>query len=100
LRAWPFLTESEAWRLTRAYGTRVDRVMGVAKSRADMGPWFGPLSAAETRYLMKHEWARTAADVMWRRTKLGLTIGEAEKDALAQFMAQFFASAVTAGKAV
>ena len=74
--------------------------MGVAKSRADIGPWFGPLSAAEARYLMKHEWARTAADVLWRRSKLGLTIGQAEKDALAQFMAQFLASAVTAGKAV
>ena len=100
LRAWPFLDESEAWRLVRAYGTRVDRVMGEAKQRADIGPFFGPLSAAEVRYLMKHEWARTADDVLWRRSKLGLTIGQAEKDALAQFMVQFLAGAASADKAV
>ena len=58
LRAWPFLTEAEAWRLVRAYGTRVDRVLGDAKRREDIAPFFGPLSAAEVRYLMKHEWAQ------------------------------------------
>jgi glycerol-3-phosphate dehydrogenase len=88
LRAWPFLDKAEAWRLTRAYGTRVDRVMGDAKRREDIAPWFGPLSAAEVRYLMKHEWARQPDDVLWRRTKLGLRLSKAEKDALAQFMAQ------------
>jgi glycerol-3-phosphate dehydrogenase len=36
---------------------------------------------------MKHEWARTADDVLWRRSKLGLTLSVPEKDALAQFMA-------------
>jgi glycerol-3-phosphate dehydrogenase len=88
LRAWPFLKEAEASRLTRAYGTRVDRVMGDAKRREDIAPFFGPLSAAETRYLMQHEWAQTADDVLWRRTKLGLTLSKAEKEALEQFMAQ------------
>ena len=61
--------------------------MGDAKSRADIAPWFGPLSAAEVRYLMKHEWARTADDVLWRRSKLGLKLSPPEKEALAQFMA-------------
>ena len=88
LRAWPFLSEAEAWRLVRAYGTRVERVMGDARKREDIAPFFGPLSAAETRYLMKHEWARTAEDVLWRRSKLGLKLVAAEKEALAQFMAQ------------
>jgi len=88
LRAWPFLSEAEAWRLVWAYGTRVNRVMGGAKTRNDAGPWFGRLSAAEVRYLMQHEWARTADDVLWRRTKLGLNVTAAEKDALAKFMAQ------------
>jgi glycerol-3-phosphate dehydrogenase len=37
---------------------------------------------------MQHEWARTADDVLWRRTKLGLKVGKAEKEALALFMAQ------------
>jgi len=91
LRAYPFLDESEAWRLVRAYGTRVDRVMGDAKRRADVAPWFGPLSAAEVRYLMKHEWVRQPDDVLWRRSKLGLALSKSEKDALAQFMVQFLA---------
>ncbi len=87
LRAWPFLTEAEAWRLVRAYGTRVDRVLGDAKRREDIAPFFGPLSAAEVRYLMQHEWAQQPDDVLWRRTKLGLKVSKAEKEALAQFMA-------------
>ena len=87
LRSWPFLQPDEALRLVRAYGTRLERVLGGAKTRDDLGPHFGPLSAAEVRYLMQHEWARTAADVLWRRSKLGLRLTASEKDALAQFMA-------------
>jgi len=66
LRAWPFLTEPEAWRLVHAYGTR----------------------AAEVRYLMKEEWARTADDILWRRSKLGLKVTPGEKELLARFMVQ------------
>jgi glycerol-3-phosphate dehydrogenase len=87
-RAWPFLEEREAWRLVRAYGTRVERILGDAKRREDLAPFFGPLSAAEVRYLMKQEWARTADDVLWRRSKLGLKVGQADKDALARFLAE------------
>jgi glycerol-3-phosphate dehydrogenase len=88
LRVWPFLGEAEASRLIRAYGTRIDRVMGNAKTREDIGPFFGPLGAAEVRYLMEHEWAQTADDVLWRRSKLGLRLAAAEKEALARFMAR------------
>lgn len=88
LRAWPFLSEPEAWRLVRAYGTRVDRVLGQAKRREDIAPFFGPLSAAEVRYLMKAEWARTADDILWRRSKLGLKVAPGEKEMLARFMVQ------------
>jgi glycerol-3-phosphate dehydrogenase len=88
LRAYPFLTEPEAWRLVRAYGTRVDRVLGQAKTREDVAPFFGPLSAAEVRYLMKEEWARTADDILWRRSKLGLKLTPGEKELLARFMVQ------------
>jgi glycerol-3-phosphate dehydrogenase len=88
LRVWPFLREPEASRLVRAYGTRVERVMAGAKRREDIAPFFGPLSAGEVRYLMTHEWARTADDVLWRRSKLGLRVSAAEKEALARFMGQ------------
>lgn len=86
-RTWPFLEEPEALRLVRAYGTRLERVLGPAKTRDELGPWFGPLSAAEVRYLMRSEWARTADDVLWRRSKLGLRLSRDEKSALAAFMA-------------
>jgi glycerol-3-phosphate dehydrogenase len=86
-RTWPFLQEAEASRLVHAYGTRIDRVLGAAKSGTDLGPFFGELSAAEVRYLMQHEWARTADDVLWRRSKLGLRLSADERNALAGFMA-------------
>jgi glycerol-3-phosphate dehydrogenase len=87
MRTWPFLTESEATRLAHAYGFRVDGVLGQARRREDIAPFFGPLSAAEVRYLVRHEWARNADDVLWRRSKLGLVLNAKEKEALAQFMA-------------
>ncbi|SHG16601.1 glycerol-3-phosphate dehydrogenase [Bradyrhizobium erythrophlei] len=84
---WRFLDEAEAQRLVGAYGTRLAEVLGEAKDRADLGPWFGPqLTGAEVRYLMAKEWARFADDVLWRRTKLGLTLKPEERDALAGFM--------------
>jgi glycerol-3-phosphate dehydrogenase len=84
---WPFLTETEARRMVRAYGTRIDRLLGTAATRDDMGPWFGELSAAEARHLMANEFARTAEDVLWRRTKLGLMLTKEEKARLEQWMA-------------
>ena len=64
------------------------RARADAKKREDIAPFFGPLSAAEVRYLMKEEWARTADDVLWRRSKLGLKVAPGEKELLARFMAQ------------
>jgi glycerol-3-phosphate dehydrogenase len=85
---WRFLTESEARRLVAAYGTRVAAVLGDAASRADLGPAFGTqLTGAEVRYLMAREWARFPDDVLWRRSKLGLTMPPADREALAAFMA-------------
>jgi glycerol-3-phosphate dehydrogenase len=85
---WRFLTESEAQRLVAAYGTRIEAVLGDAKSRADLGPAFGAeLTGAEVRYLMAKEWARFPDDILWRRSKLGLTMPPADREALAAFMA-------------
>ncbi|MBV9260869.1 MAG: glycerol-3-phosphate dehydrogenase, partial [Pseudolabrys sp.] len=83
---WPFLAESTARRMVQAYGTRIDRVLGDAKDSDDLGPSFGELTAAEVRYLMRHEWAQTADDVLWRRSKLGLVTADSDKTALAKFM--------------
>jgi glycerol-3-phosphate dehydrogenase len=86
---WRFLTEPQAQRLVAAYGSRLAAVFGEAKNRADLGPAFGPeLTAAEVRYLMEKEWARFADDILWRRSKLGLTMKPEEREALAAFMAK------------
>jgi glycerol-3-phosphate dehydrogenase len=85
---WRFLSEVQAERLVGAYGTRLAAVYGDAKARADLGPAFGPeLTGAEVRYLMAREWARFPDDVLWRRSKLGLTMPAPDRDALAAFMA-------------
>lgn len=63
-------------RLARAYGTRLDTVIGDARSLEDLGEHLGgTLYEAELRYLMREEFARTAEDTLWRRSKLGLHLG-------------------------
>jgi glycerol-3-phosphate dehydrogenase len=85
---WRFLTESEARRLVAAYGTRIAAVLGDARERTDLGPAFGAeLTGAEVRYLMAREWARFPDDILWRRSKLGLTMPPQDREALAAFMA-------------
>jgi glycerol-3-phosphate dehydrogenase len=72
-RARPFLPAPLAYRLARAYGTRVDRLLGNATRLADLGEDLGGgLSEAEVDYLVREEWAQTPDDILWRRSKLGL----------------------------
>src|SRR5271156_3108929 len=88
-RTWPFLTADHARRLTLAYGTRVDKVLTTATSLDDLGMRLGgDLTAAEVRYLMTTEYAQTADDVLWRRSKLGLGFSDAQRAVLDRFMAQ------------
>ena len=87
LQSWPFLSEAHVRRLVQAYGTRISAILGSAKHPDDLGPWLGAdLTGAEVRYLMDHEWARTADDVLWRRSKLGLRVSSQEREQLAKFM--------------
>lgn len=87
-KQWPFLTQTHATRLVRAYGTHISKIIGNAKTLADMGECFGAdLTANEVRYLMKHEWAQTADDVLWLRSKLGLRFSSQQKENLSKFMA-------------
>jgi glycerol-3-phosphate dehydrogenase len=82
-RGYPFLTQVHANRLAHAYGTRAARLLGHAKSLADLGRSFGAtLTESEVRYLMSVEWASTAEDIVWRRSKLGLRLSAAEIAAL------------------
>jgi glycerol-3-phosphate dehydrogenase len=76
---FPFVPPTTLRRLLRAYGTRTIQLIGNATCYADMGRVLGAdLTEAELRYLMQVEWARTAQDVVWRRSKLGLRLTEAE----------------------
>jgi glycerol-3-phosphate dehydrogenase len=90
--AW--LEEVAAWmdppllaRLSRAYGTRMQDIVGSARRMQDLGRHFGHgLHEAELTYLTQKEFARTADDVLWRRTKLGLRFSAAETEALGRWL--------------
>ncbi len=84
---YPFLTDAWAKRLIRAYGTEAMQVLGDAKKVADLGEDFGAtLTGAEVDWLMDKEYARTAADVVWRRSKLGLRLTEQQIAAIDSYM--------------
>jgi len=88
LRGYPFLSSSHANRLAHAYGTRASKMLGTAKTMADLGQSFGAtLTESELGYLMAFEWACTAEDVVWRRSKLGLRLSAAEIAAIDDWMA-------------
>lgn len=85
-------------RLSRAYGARLERVIGPAKALADLGRDFGAgLYEAEVVYLLEVEFARTAEDILWRRTKLGLEMSSADRRALADWLERRAAQAVERG---
>ncbi|HWJ93819.1 MAG TPA: glycerol-3-phosphate dehydrogenase, partial [Telluria sp.] len=72
---YPFLPQPLLSRYARAYGTRIDLLLSGRNTLADMGEEIVPgLYAAEAEYLAAHEWASSAEDILWRRTKLGLHV--------------------------
>ncbi|SOB94561.1 glycerol-3-phosphate dehydrogenase [Rhodobacter maris] len=86
---YPFLGEARALRMAHAYGTEAFDLLGAARRAPELGRDFGAgLTEAELRWLIQREWAQTAEDVLWRRTKLGLRMTAEEISAVAAFMAQ------------
>jgi len=87
-RSYSFFAPAHANRLAHAYGTRAGKWLGNARSMADLGKSFGAtLTEAEVRYLLSSEWACTAEDIVWRRSKLGLLMSPAEIAALDEWIA-------------
>jgi glycerol-3-phosphate dehydrogenase len=85
--AHPFLTDFWAMRLVRAYGTEAAEILEGVATAADLGRDFGgTLTGREVRWMIKREYARTAEDVVWRRSKLGLRMTGEEIAALERFM--------------
>ncbi|HYC03987.1 MAG TPA: glycerol-3-phosphate dehydrogenase [Azospirillaceae bacterium] len=82
-RRFPWAPAEALRRLARAYGTRVEAILGKATRWQDLGRDFGAgLTEAELDYLRAEEWARTADDVLWRRSKLGLHLDAGQRDAV------------------
>ncbi|MHB1109339.1 MAG: glycerol-3-phosphate dehydrogenase [Devosia sp.] len=86
---YPRLDAKLTRRLTRLYGTKAGELLGEAREAGDLGDHFGAdLYAKEIDYLIANEWARTADDVLWRRTKLGLRVMPEDKARLSAYMAK------------
>ncbi len=84
---YPFLPNSQVLRLARAYGTRATRILGRAVTMAALGEDFGGgLTAAEVDYLVREEFACTAEDILWRRSKLGLHVAADTADRVGMYL--------------
>ena len=84
---YPFLEPAWAERLVRAYGTDAATMLGDARTLAECGEHFGHgLTEREVRHMVSREWAQTAEDVLWRRSKLGLRLSADEAAGLEQWL--------------
>ncbi|MGB3246193.1 MAG: glycerol-3-phosphate dehydrogenase [Sulfitobacter sp.] len=84
---YPFLTTRWADRLVKAYGTEANLVLGDAKGADDLGQNFGSnLTAREVSWLVDKEFAHTAEDIVWRRSKLGLRLTTQEIELLDRWL--------------
>lgn len=86
--AW--LDQKLAARWQRQYGSRIADIIGKAQSMAELGDEIAPtIYEAELRYVKDYEWAKTADDFLWRRTKQGLVINAAGHERIAQWFDKF-----------
>jgi glycerol-3-phosphate dehydrogenase len=85
---YPFLDKATVDRVARAYGTRARHWLGDAQGWQALGRDFGGgLTAAEVDYMRAEEWAVSAEDILWRRSKLGLRLSAEQQGALAEYLA-------------
>ncbi|MDC8784894.1 glycerol-3-phosphate dehydrogenase [Roseateles koreensis] len=95
-----YLPATLARRLAHAYGARVAKVLGAARQLSDLGAEVAPgLFEAELRYLRDEEWACSAHDVLWRRSKLGLHCSPAQQAAVAEWFGPYGEAGAAAGEA-
>ncbi|ENV94444.1 hypothetical protein F937_01442 [Acinetobacter calcoaceticus ANC 3680] len=81
------VTEQLATRWANAYGSRVWNILHEQKAFEQLGQDFGHgLFESEVQYLCENEWANTAEDILWRRTKLGLAFDEKQVKNLESYL--------------
>lgn len=85
-KSYDFLAAPTARRLAFTYGRLCEKWLSEAHSEADLGERFGALYEAEVRYLVAHEWAQTADDIIWRRTKTGVGMAQDDVERLAAYL--------------
>jgi glycerol-3-phosphate dehydrogenase len=84
---YPALSKELISRLVRTYGTRTERLLESVTSESDLGEHFGAgLYAREVDYLVANEWVRTAQDLAWRRTKLGMHLAHDQVARLEKYL--------------
>ncbi|MFC7612288.1 glycerol-3-phosphate dehydrogenase C-terminal domain-containing protein [Teichococcus aestuarii] len=84
-RRYPFLPAAQLRRLFHCYGGELDAVLGQARSAADLGRDLGGgITERELDWMVRQEWVRTPEDALWRRTKRGLHMTEAERQDFAR----------------
>jgi glycerol-3-phosphate dehydrogenase len=87
-RRYPWLPDALRHRYARAYGSRINTIIGKATSLDQLGEEIAPqFYAAEAQYVMQHEWAASAQDMLWRRSKLGLHLSEGAREKVAAWCA-------------
>lgn len=87
LRQFAFLDTAQAERYAASYGSLCLRFLNDSHSAGDLGESLGGgLTGAEVDYLVEHEWARSAEDILWRRTKLGLHLTPLQIDHLTRYL--------------
>ena len=85
---FPFVDAAVAGRLAATYGTLARGILSGAATVGDLGVHFGHgFYEREVEHLVSNEWAVSADDILWRRTKLGLRLGEAQRSRLADWLA-------------
>jgi len=86
-RQYPFLPQSTIRRLVRSYGTLTGEMLADSNESPALGRTFGAdLTQREVDWLVRTEWARTADDILWRRSKLGLRFDAAGVQALDEYL--------------
>ena len=84
---YPWMPETLRHHYGRLYGTLISKIVGDASKLSDLGQHFGgDLYEAEARYLIAHEWAQTAEDILWRRTKHKLKLTQSQQHAFVKWL--------------